>query len=245
MDELREQCPWDRKQTIHSLRNLTIEEVYELSDAILRTDMADLKEELGDLFLHLVFYARIAREQSAFDVDDVLNAVCDKLVARHPHIYGDVEVADEEEVAANWEKLKLKEGKRSVLSGVPDGLPALNKAVRLQEKTAKVGFEWTEIRPVRAKVSEEMDELDEAVEAGDRDAIEAEFGDLLFALVNYARFLKLDPEAALERTNRSFKRRFEHIEERAADSGRDVHDLDLDEMDAYWEDAKRTESSGR
>lgn len=239
MDDLREKCPWDKKQTLESLRNLSVEEVYELSDAILKKDLNGVKEELGDLFLHLVFYSKIGEEKAAFDVADVLNAVCDKLVHRHPHIYGDVEAATEEEVLQNWEKLKLKEGKKSVLEGVPTSMPALNKAFRMQQKTAKVGFEWDTIEQVWEKVEEETLELKEAISSEDIDAIEDEFGDLLFALVNYSRYLKIDPEAALERTNIKFKSRFEFIESEALKEGMEMSDMTLEEMDALWDKAKR------
>jgi MazG family protein len=236
MDELREQCPWDRKQTFQSLRNLTIEETYELADAILQNDMKGIKEELGDLMLHTVFYAKLAAEQEAFDIADALHAVCDKLVARHPHIYGDLKVADDEEVKRNWEQLKLKEGKKSLLEGVPKGLPAIVKAYRMQEKTAQVGFEWENTGQVWDKVMEEMDELQVEIQAGtDHSKVEAEFGDLLFSLINYARFIGVDPETALERTNVKFKTRFEFIEQQAP---RPLKDLSLAEMDALWEAAK-------
>lgn len=223
MDDLRAQCPWDKKQTIESLRNLSIEEVYELSEAILQKDMKGIKEELGDIFLHLVFYSKIADEQNVFDVADVLNSVCEKLIHRHPHIYGNVVADTEEEVLKNWEQLKLKEGKKSILEGVPASLPALNKAYRMQQKTAKVGFEWKQIEDVWLKVEEETTELKEAVESGNKDAIEDEFGDLLFALVNYSRFLNIDPEAALERTNIKFKKRFEFIEKIAVDLNKNLN----------------------
>lgn len=238
MDELREKCPWDRKQTIESLRHLTIEETYELADAIATNDMNGLKGELGDLFLHLVFYARIASEQQAFDVTDVLNAICDKLVHRHPHIYGDVTVADEEEVKANWEKLKLKEGKKSVLEGVPVSLPALVKAIRIQDKVKGVGFDWSDIDDVKNKVSEELAELQEAVDNADASAIEDEFGDVLFSLVNYSRFLKVNPEDALERTNRKFIARFRLMEELILADGGDLSQMDLAQMDVFWDKAK-------
>jgi XTP/dITP diphosphohydrolase len=239
MDDLRTQCPWDKKQTIESLRNLSIEEVYELSEAILQKDMQGIKEELGDIFLHLVFYAKIADEQNQFDVADVLNAVCEKLIHRHPHIYGDVKAETEEEVLKNWEQLKLKEGKKSILSGVPSSLPALNKAYRMQQKTAKVGFEWDKIEQVWEKVEEETAELKEAVKSKNTDAVEDEFGDLLFALVNYSRYLNIDPEAALERTNLKFKKRFEYIENKAIKNGKNLVDMSLDEMDIWWEEAKK------
>jgi len=236
MDELREKCPWDRKQNLETLRNLTIEETYELADAILTNDLAGVKEEIGDIMLHMVFYARIASEQGAWDVADALHAICDKLVARHPHIYGDVVVADEEEVKRNWEQLKLKEGKKSLLAGVPSGLPAMVKAYRMQEKTKQVGFEWENTEQVWAKVEEELGELQENVRnnAPIHD-IEEEFGDVLFSLVNYARFIGVDPETALERVNRKFKFRFEHIERNAP---KPLKDMSLAEMDVLWEEAK-------
>lgn len=238
MDELREQCPWDRKQTIESLRILTIEETYELADAILKSDIQGVKEEIGDLMLHMVFYAKIASEKGAFDIADALNAVCDKLIHRHPHIYGDVKVSGEEEVKRNWEQLKLKEGKgkKSILGGVPNGLPAITKAYRMQEKTAQVGFEWDSTDQVWDKVVEEMEELQhEVTTEGNKDRMEAEFGDVLFSLVNYARFLGIDPEAALERTNVKFKTRFEYIENNAP---RPISEMTLEEMDELWEEAK-------
>ncbi len=236
MDELREQCPWDRKQTMESLRNLTIEETYELADAILEKDMKEIKEEIGDVMLHMVFYSKIAEEQEAFDVGDAMNTVCDKLVARHPHIYGDVVVENEEDVKKNWEQLKLKEGKKSVLSGVPKSLPAMVKAYRMQEKTAQVGFEWENKEQVWEKVKEEVAEFETSMKAGgSQEEREEEFGDVIFALINYARFLKIDPETALERTNKKFKRRFEYIEEKAPKS---LDDMTLWEMDALWDEAK-------
>lgn len=239
MDELREQCPWDRKQTLESLRNLTIEETYELADAILSNDLPGIKEEIGDLMLHMVFYARIADEQGAFDIADALHAICDKLVARHPHIYGDVQVADDEEVKRNWEQLKLKEGKKSLLAGVPNSLPAMVKAYRMQEKTKQVGFEWETTEQVWAKVEEELGELQENIRTGaSQRAVEEEFGDVLFALVNYGRFVGVDPETALERVNRKFKSRFEYIE---ANAPRPLQDMSLDEMDRLWNEAKKRE----
>lgn len=239
MDDLREQCPWDRKQTYETLRNLTIEETYELADAILQADPKGIKEEIGDVMMHMVFYAKIAEEQADFDLAEALNAVCDKLVSRHPHIYGDLKVADEEEVKRNWEQLKLKEGKKSILEGVPQSLPALVKAYRMQEKTAQVGFEWKETRDVWAKVEEEMAELHETLEPGVPHARrEEEFGDLLFSLVNYARFIKVDPETALERVNIKFKRRFEYIEQHA---GQNLNNMSLEEMDLLWKEAKQKE----
>lgn len=239
MDELRTQCPWDKKQTIETLRPLTIEEMYELADSIAEKDWKGIKEELGDLFLHLVFYAKIGAEQNRFTLEEVLNSICDKLVARHPHIYGDVKVENEEEVKRNWELLKMKEGKESVLSGVPKGLPALVKALRLQEKAGKVDFEWENKEDVWKKVEEEMFELREAVEGGNTDSIEDEFGDVLFSLVNYARFIKVDPELALERTNLKFKERFMRMEKIALSRNRPLGQLTLDEMDAIWNEVKR------
>jgi len=241
MDELREQCPWDRKQTLQSLRNLTIEETYELADAILSDDLKGVKEEIGDIMLHMVFYAKIASEQGAWDIADALHAICDKLIARHPHIYGDVTVADEAEVKRNWEQLKLKEGKKSILEGVPKSLPAMVKAYRMQEKTKQVGFEWETTEQVWAKVEEEIDELHENIKNGaDQADIEEEFGDVLFSLVNYARFIGVDPEAALERVNRKFKSRFEFIESNAP---KPLQDMSLPEMDALWNEAKKVERS--
>lgn len=236
MDELREQCPWDRKQTFQSLRNLTIEEAYELADAIINEDLEEIKEEVGDLMLHMVFYARIADEQGAFDIADALNAICDKLVKRHPHIYGDVEVRDEEDVKKNWEQIKLREGKKSVLSGVPNSLPAMVKAYRMQEKTKQVGFEWENSEQVWEKVEEELAEFREALQPGlPQEKREEEFGDILFSLINYARFQGIDPETALERVNRKFKKRFEYIE---ANATRELTEMSLAEMDALWEQAK-------
>ena len=241
MDELREQCPWDRKQTIQTLRNLTIEETYELADAITAGDWNNMKEELGDLMLHLVFYAKIATEQNRFSIPEMINAVCKKLINRHPHIYGDVQVKNEEEVKQNWEKLKLKEGKKTVLGGVPQSLPALVKAIRLQEKARQVGFEWDRASQVWEKVQEEMSELNEAVASGNQDNMEDELGDLLFSIVNFARFLHVDPENALERTNRKFMMRFNAIEREAEMQGRKVHELNLAEMDAIWNKVKMEE----
>lgn len=237
MDDLRTQCPWDKKQTIASLRLLTIEETYELADAILQGNLQDIKEEIGDIMLHMVFYARIANEQGAFDIADALNGICDKLVARHPHIYADLVVNDAEEVKQNWEKLKLKEGKTSVLQGVPSGLPAIVKAYRIQEKTAKVGFEWENSAQVWEKVEEELLEFRETItEQMSAEKKEEEFGDVLFALINYARFQNIDPEAALERTNQKFKQRFEYIEKNAP---KPLEEMSLEEMDALWNDAKQ------
>jgi MazG family protein len=241
MDELRENCPWDKKQTIQTLRPQTIEETYELADAITDNDWKGLKEELGDLLLHIVFYSKIGAEHKEFTLDDVVERVCNKLVARHPHIYSSVKVEGEEEVKQNWEKLKLKEGKKSILSGVPVSLPAIVKALRLQEKTKQVGFEWDTIEQVKTKVDEEIHELYEAVQDGNNDKIEEEFGDVLFALVNYARFAKVDPEMALDKTNKKFIRRFQYIESMAAETGKLLHDMTLEEMDALWNKAKELE----
>ena len=238
MDDLREKCPWDKKQTNETLRPLSIEEVYELGDAILKKDDGGIKEELGDLFLHLVFYAKIGEEQNKFNVADVLNSVCEKLIHRHPHIYGNTKAETEDEVLKNWEQLKLKEGKKSILQGVPESMPALIKAYRLQQKTAKVGFEWENTQQVRDKVKEEEQELKEALSANNQDEIEDEFGDLMFALVNYARFIKVDPEAALEKTNIKFKKRFEYIEKQAQAKKLKLENMTLAEMDALWNEAK-------
>jgi MazG family protein len=238
MNELRENCPWDKKQTIESLRHLTIEETYELSDAILDGDLNEVKKELGDLMLHLVFYARIASEQGAFDVAGVLNGICDKLIERHPHIYGDVIAEDEATVKANWEKIKLKTGNKSVLAGVPVSLPAMVKAVRIQDKARGVGFDWDNKDQVWQKVEEEMSEFREEEKSGNREKMLAEFGDLLFSLVNYARFLQIDPEEALERTNKKFIKRFTHLEEASARDGKKMGEMTLEEMDVYWNEAK-------
>ena len=237
MDELRELCPWDKKQTLESLRSLTIEETYELGDAILNDDLKGIKEELGDVMLHMVFYAKIGDEKGSFDIADALNGVCDKLIARHPHIYSDWVVKDEEEVKRNWEKLKIKEGKKSALEGVPIGLPAIVKAYRIQEKAAKTGFDWDNAAQVWEKVEEEIAELHEAVlEIPDKK--EEEFGDVLFSLINYARFINIDPETALERTNRKFIRRYEFVE---THGDKRIEDMTLDEMNALWDKAKLTE----
>jgi XTP/dITP diphosphohydrolase len=242
MDELREQCPWDRKQTMESLRHLTIEETYELSDAIIEGDMPEIKKELGDLMLHMVFYARIASETKVFDVADVLNAICDKLISRHPHIYGNIQADTEEQVKQNWEQLKLKEGNKSVLSGVPASLPALVKAMRIQEKARGAGFDWEEKSQVWEKVEEEMQEFKQAFNTEDNIDIqeaEGEFGDLLFSLVNFARFIDINPETALERTNKKFIKRFTYLEEEAKKAGKNLRDMTLAEMDVYWEKAKK------
>lgn len=241
MDELREQCPWDKKQTIQTLRQLTIEETYELADAITREDWQGLKEESGDILLHLIFYSRIASEKGHFTFDDVIESVCNKLVNRHPHIYSNVSADTDEEVKRNWEQIKLKEGKTSILGGVPAGLPALVKALRLQEKTKTVGFEWDDISQVKAKVDEEIGELYEAVASGDQEHMEEEMGDVFFALINYARFAKIDPEGALEKTNQKFIRRFQQIEGMAAAAGKSLYDLSLQEMDDMWNTVKKGE----
>jgi XTP/dITP diphosphohydrolase len=249
MDELREKCPWDRKQTIATLRPLSIEELYELADAITNEDWKGIKEELGDLLLHIVFYARIGREQGQFTIDEVIEGICDKLISRHPHIYGDVsleeglvEVNNEEDVKKNWEKLKLKEGKKSVLSGVPLSLPATVKAIRLQEKAGKVGFEWEEAAQVWDKVKEEMVELEEAVGLRDQEKIDEEFGDLAFSLVNYARFLQIDAENSLEKANKKFIARFIRMEQEAFSTGKALADMTLEEMDAIWNSVKAGEA---
>lgn len=242
MDELREQCPWDSKQTLESLRYLTIEEVYELSDAILEGDLSEVEKELGDLFLHLVFYAKIGEEKAAFNVASVLNGICDKLVRRHPHIYGDVKVSGEEDVKNNWEKIKLAEGRKSVLGGVPNSLPAMVKAHRIQEKARGVGFDWENVSQVWEKVMEELGELQKEVNGKGSDrSREDEFGDLLFALINYARFIGVNPEDALERTNRKFIRRFQYIEDQADLHGKQLSSMSLQEMEEFWQLAKKLE----
>lgn len=238
MDELREKCPWDKKQTMDSLRYLTIEELYELSDAILNNDMQEIKKELGDILLHIIFYARIASETNDFDITDVINSVCDKLVYRHPHIYGDVKVSDEKDVKRNWEKLKLKEGKKSVLQGVPNSLPALIKAFRIQEKVRGVGFDWDDTKQVWNKVLEEIEELKFEVKKGNQDKIESEFGDVLFALINYSRFINVNPENALERTNKRFMKRFLIMEKLIKQDNLELSDMNLQEMDIYWNKSK-------
>lgn len=244
MDELREQCPWDRKQTMESLRHLTIEETYELADAIIDNDLEEIKKEIGDLMLHMVFYSKIGSEKGAFDVADVLNGICDKLVHRHPHIYGDVKVESEEEVKANWEKIKLKEGnnkKKSVLEGVPRSLPAMVKATRIQDKAKGVGFDWDNKDQVWEKVHEELNEFREAAENNDREEMEAEFGDVLFSMINYSRFVDIDPEMALERTNKKFIQRFKHMEAAIREAGKDMTDMNLEELDTYWDAAKKAQ----
>lgn len=237
MDDLRAKCPWDMKQTMQSLRHLTIEETYELTDAILDNDLEEVKKELGDLMLHLVFYAKIGSETNSFNITDVLNGICEKLIHRHPHIYGDFEVANEDEVKANWEKLKLKEGKKSVLEGVPKSLPALVKAVRIQDKARGVGFDWDNKEQVWEKVNEEIEEF--KVEADKKsDKMEDEFGDVLFSLINYGRFLNLNPEDALEKTNKKFIKRFQYLETESAKDGKKMGEMTLEEMDVYWNKAK-------
>lgn len=239
MDDLREKCPWDRKQTIQSLRQMTLEETYELTDAITDNDWKSIKEELGDLLLHILFYSKIASEQNQFEIEEVINGISKKLVDRHPHIYGDVEVQNDEDVKRNWEKLKIKEGKRSVLSGVPKTLPALVKAMRLQEKAKQVGFEWENKEQVWEKVKEEENELKEAIAENDQEKMEEEFGDLVFSLVNFARFLNVDAENALEITNKKFIKRFSQMEEQAMASGKNLNEMTLQEMDSIWNQIKR------
>ncbi len=239
MDELREKCPWDKKQTIDTLRHLTIEETYELADAITENDWKGIKEELGDLLLHIVFYAKIGAEQNQFTLDEVIDGVCEKLIIRHPHIYGDVVVKDEEDVKQNWEKIKLKEGKKSVLGGVPKSLPSMVKAIRLQEKSKQVGFEWDNTLQVWAKVEEEIGELQEAVKSGELDKMEDEMGDVFFSLVNFARFLQVDADSALERTNKKFISRFTRMEAAAQKENKYLHDMSLEEMDALWNRIKK------
>ena len=239
MDELRAGCPWDQKQTLESLRHLTIEEVYELGDAILDHDLEEVKKELGDILLHVVFYAKIGSEKNAFDIADVLNGICEKLIHRHPHIYGDVKVADENEVKANWEKLKLKEGKKSVLEGVPRSLPAMVKAQRIQEKARGVGFDWDHEGQVWEKVNEELMEFQEACNCGDEQHQMEELGDLFFSIINYARFKNINPEEALERTNKKFIQRFQFLEVESAKDGKTLSEMTLEEMDHYWNLAKQ------
>ena len=239
MNELRDQCPWDRKQTIQSLRQLTLEETYDLADVITGKDWADIKEELGDLLLHIVFYAKIGTEQNAFTLEEMIRGICEKLIARHPHIYGDIKVKDDEEVKKNWESLKIMEGKKSVLGGVPKTLPATVKAMRLQEKAKQVGFEWDHREQVWDKVKEEMEELQEAVASADETKIEEEYGDLIFSLINYARFLHIDAENALELTNKKFISRFNQMEAAVLQEGRDLTAMSLDEMDAIWNKIKQ------
>ena len=239
MDELRVKCPWDQKQTMETLRSLTIEETYELGDAILDQDLKEVKNELGDLLLHIVFYAKIGSETKDFDISDVINSICDKLIHRHPHIYGDVVLEDETEVKQNWENLKLREGKTSVLQGVPKSLPALVKASRIQEKVAGIGFDWEHSDQVWEKVEEELGELKSEITSKNQEAIEDEFGDVLFSLINYARFLKINPENALERTNKKFIKRFQYLESKAKTLQKSLSEMTLSEMDVYWEEAKK------
>lgn len=238
MDELRAQCPWDKKQTMQTLRHLTIEETYELGDAILDNDLEEVKKELGDVLLHIVFYAKIGSETDDFDIADVCHDICEKLVHRHPHIYGDVKVTDEEDVKRNWENIKLKEGKKSVLEGVPQSLPALVKANRIQEKVSGVGFDWEAPEQVFEKLQEELQEFTAEVQAGHRSNMEAEFGDVLFSMVNYARFLDINPENALERTNKKFIKRFQYLESKSKALGKSLKEMTLAEMDVFWEEAK-------
>jgi len=239
MDELREQCPWDKKQTFESLRTLTIEETYELADAVLDKDTPNIKKELGDLLLHIVFYAKIGSETEDFDITDVINSICEKLIFRHPHIYSDIKVKSAEDVERNWEKLKLKEGKTSVLQGVPKGLPALVKAYRIQDKVAGVGFDWEKPEQVFEKVQEELSEFKDEIKANNQIKMEQEFGDVLFSLVNYARFLNINPESALERTNKKFIKRFQFLEQAAQKNNKPLKDMSLAEMDVFWETAKK------
>ena len=244
MDELRAQCPWDKKQTMQTLRHLTIEETYELGDAILDDDLEEVKKELGDVLLHIVFYSKIGSETKNFDIADVCNTICDKLINRHPHIYGDVKVKDEEDVKRNWENIKLKEGKKSVLEGVPNGLPSLVKANRIQDKVAGVGFDWEKPEQVWEKVQEELSEFQDEVAAGDKNQMESEFGDVMFSMVNYARFLEINPENALERTNKKFMARFQYLEKKAKHIGKSLKEMTLEEMDVFWEEAKRVQRMG-
>ena len=239
MDDLREKCPWDRKQTVQSLRQMTIEETYELADAITENDWKGIKEELGDLLLHVVFYSKIGSEQKEFTLEEVIKGISEKLIARHPHIYGDVKVSNEEDVKKNWEKLKIKEGKKSVLGGVPPSLPATVKAMRLQEKARQVGFEWENKEQVWDKVEEEIAELKEVINTGKQEKIEEEFGDLVFSLINYARFLRIDAENALERTNKKFIHRFTQMEQQAMASGKNLEKMTLEEMDSIWNSIKQ------
>ena len=243
MDDLRAHCPWDQKQTFESLRHLTIEETYELGDAILDRNLSEIKKELGDLLLHIVFYAKLGSEEKAFDIADVANDICEKLIHRHPHIYGSVSVEDADQVKRNWETLKLKEGKKSVLEGVPNGLPALIKAQRMQEKAAGVGFDWNDKKQVWGKFNEELNELNQALNSNEKDAIEDEFGDVLFSLINYALFIKVNPESALERTNKKFLQRFQFIEVQAKKQDRSIEDLTLSEMESFWQEAKNQSPS--
>jgi XTP/dITP diphosphohydrolase len=239
MDELREKCPWDKKQTLESLRHLTLEETYELADSIVDNDLTEVKKELGDILLHILFYAKIGDEKGAFNISDVINAQCEKLIFRHPHIYGDVKVNNEDDVKRNWEKLKLKEGNDSVLDGVPKGLPSMIKSIRIQEKARGIGFDWEKPEQVWEKVEEELAEFKEAAEKGDDDHALSEFGDVLFSLINYARFKNINPDEALERTNKKFIYRFKYLEEAAKKSGKQLSEMTLAEMDVYWNEAKK------
>ncbi|PIE49193.1 MAG: nucleoside triphosphate pyrophosphohydrolase [Flavobacteriales bacterium] len=241
MDELREKCPWDRKQTLQSLRHLTIEETYELGDAILDNDLPEIKKELGDLLLHIVFYAKIGSESNAFDIADVANTICDKLIERHPHIYGDISVDNEDDVKRNWENIKLKEGKKSVLEGVPKNLPAMVKANRIQDKVAGIGFDWEQPEQVFEKVQEELEELNQEIINDNKNKVESEFGDVLFSLINYARFIKVNPENALEKTNKKFTKRFQYLEKAAQKEGKQLSEMTLAEMDKIWEESKKGE----
>jgi MazG family protein len=245
MNELREQCPWDRKQTIHTLRPQTLEEVYELAESVSNEDWQGIKEELGDLLLHIIFYSKIGSEQGQFTLDDVIEGVCNKLINRHPHIYGNVKVENDTDVKQNWEKIKQQEGKKSILSGVPPSMPALMKALRLQEKTKQVGFEWENTGQVKDKIDEEIKELYEAVEKNEPEEVEKELGDVLFAIINYARFVNVDPEKALEKTNKKFIRRFQQVEEMAVAQGTSVHNMTLWEMDALWNKVKEQERENK
>ena len=239
MDELRQKCPWDKKQTLESLRHLTIEETYELGDAILDRDMNEIRKELGDLLLHIVFYSKIGSETRDFDIKDVIDGINEKLIHRHPHVFGDTVVEDDEQVAQNWEQLKLKEGKKSILEGVPRSLPAMIKASRIQDKAASAGFDWEEPGQVLDKVKEELEELEQELENPGNEKIEAEFGDVLSSMINYSRFIKVDPESALERTNKKFIKRFRYLEEEAKKNGESLKDLSLEQMDVYWNQSKK------
>jgi XTP/dITP diphosphohydrolase len=243
LNELREKCPWDRKQTMESLRNLTIEETYELADSILENDLPEIRKELGDLLLHVVFYAKIAEEQQAFDITDVIHSLCDKLVQRHPHVFGEISVKDSKQVEENWEQIKMKEGKKSILSGVPDSLPALIKSNRIQQKVRGVGFDWERKEQIWDKVREELDELEHEVRHDKKEKMEAEFGDLLFSIINAARLYDIDPENALEKTNKKFIRRFKFLEENTISKGRSLKDMTLDDMNVIWEEAKKNDSA--
>ena len=239
MDDLREKCPWDKKQTMQTLRHLTIEETYELADAILDDDLQEVKKELGDVLLHIVFYAKIGSEKNAFDIADVANSISDKLVDRHPHIYGDVTVENEDDVKRNWEQLKLKEGKKSVLEGVPKSLPAVVKANRIQDKVAGIGFDWEKPEQVWEKVQEELSELNDEIKQGNQKNIEKEFGDVLFSMINYARFIGVNPENALEKTNKKFINRFQYLEQKAKEKGTPLSEMSLAEMDVFWNESKK------